>query len=137
LSKHVQKEIPNVNKLLIALLAGGVIFGGVFALAAGLDVSSQGLQSGSDTVICDADGVDVSYNVAFSGGDYVVQSITVSDIDGGCDGETVAVTVVTDAGSTTYSTTANATGSVDIATTDLDPASFNDVYVLIGGTIVS
>lgn len=129
-----------MNKLLIALLAGGVIFGGVFALAAGLDVSSQSLQSGTDSVICDTDeAVDVSYNVSFSTevDDYVVDSITVDGIDGACAGETVAVTIVTDSGATTYDATADGSGSVEITTTGLDPASFDDVYVLIGGTLVT
>src|SRR3989304_7113623 len=58
-----------MRRILLAL-AGGVGLFTIVAFAASLAVSSGGLQSGSDSVICDANGVDVKYQDSLSGPNY-------------------------------------------------------------------
>ena len=123
-----------MNKLLVALLAGGVIFGGVFALAAGLTVNSQGLASGTDTVAACDDSVDVSYDTAFSGGAYVVDQIIVEGIATECIGEELNLTVIVDGSPTSFSVTIDA--ATEAFSTSLDPALITDAFVLIGGNAV-
>jgi hypothetical protein len=78
-----------MKRLIIALLVGGVFFGTVWGLAAGLGVAGGAVQVGSDnTLQCDTDGVSVSYNIDYNG---VVTSVQVNNIDSDCAGDRLIV----------------------------------------------
>jgi len=78
-----------MKRLIVALLVGGVFFGAVYGLAAGLIVGGGAVQVGSDnTLQCDPDGVSVSYNIDYNG---VVTSVQVNGIDSACDGNRLVV----------------------------------------------
>jgi hypothetical protein len=78
-----------MKRLIIALLVGGAVFGTVWGVAAGLQVSGGSVQVGSDnTLQCDPDGVSVSYNIDYNG---VVTSVQVNDIHSDCTGNRLIV----------------------------------------------
>jgi hypothetical protein len=68
-----------VKRLILALVVGGVVFGTVLGVAAGLGVTSRGLQSGAGSVVCDSDGVVVDYQNVDANADY--DQATVRKID--------------------------------------------------------
>jgi len=78
------------RNVLVGAAVGTTVFGAVFGLAAGLDVSSQDkLGSGQASVSsCDPDGVAVNY--VFDGATYVT-GIEVTGISDQCDGAMVSV----------------------------------------------
>ncbi len=78
-----------MKRLIVALLAGAMVFGAVLGLAASLDVSGGSVQVGSDnTLQCDPDGVSVSYNIDYNG---VVTSVQVNGIHDDCAGDRLVV----------------------------------------------
>ena len=82
-----------MKRLIIALLVGGALFGIVFAVAAALNLNNSVLQAGGDTnQVCDADGFQTYWNVAYSvpQNDFVVTGVTVAGISASC--------VITDTG---------------------------------------
>ncbi len=126
-----------MNKLLIALLAGGVIFGGVFALAASLDVFSAGLATGSQTIEGCDNSVEVTYTTSFQTDGYYIDTVTVGDISGACDGEDISVTLVDGESSYTYEGTGISSPSATLTVTDsVSAETVSDVYVLIGGVVI-
>ncbi len=79
-----------MKRLIVALLVGGMVFGVVFGAAAALNVTANALQAGSDEIlICDADGVQVTYRDGWSGSpvnDFTIDAVVVAGINSACDG---------------------------------------------------
>ena len=73
-----------MKRIILALLAGGLVFGAVFGLAAALNVSGGTIQAGSDSdLACDEDGVRVlEWNLDTNTG--LVSSVRIGGIDEGC-----------------------------------------------------
>lgn len=82
---------------ILAALAGIVVFGGVYAMAAslgGITTTSLGADD-SAVASCDADGVSTSYTTAYDSTDkrYEVTTVTVAGIANTCDGKVMKVTL--------------------------------------------
>jgi X-X-X-Leu-X-X-Gly heptad repeat protein len=128
--------MTKINKLFVALLAGGAIFGMVFALAATLNVSSNDLASGTQLVAaCDVSGNgNVSYATSFSASPapgYYVTAVSVTDLDSNCNTQTAYVTL-TDGSSTLASGSGTVSGgSAAISGLSASAAAVSNVYVLI------
>ena len=73
-----------MKRILFALGIGVALFA-VVAYAAGLGVSSGGLQQGSSSVVCDGNGVSVTYQDTDSNGDYNQATVAGIDCTGTCD----------------------------------------------------
>jgi hypothetical protein len=90
------------KRVLIALLAGFVVFAGVFAMAATLGGITSSAVGADDTVVaaCDSDGVSVSYATAWDAGDdrYEITSVTVAGVSDACDGQTLSVSLTDSTG---------------------------------------
>jgi hypothetical protein len=90
------------KRTLIAIVAGLVVFGGVFAMAASLGgVTSNKL--GADNVAvasCDTDGVSSAYNTAWDATDkrYEVTGVVVSGVNDACDGQNLSVSLTDSSG---------------------------------------
>ena len=85
-----------MKRILVSVLVGAIVFGGVFAAAATLNVTSDSTQAGSGSVgQCDADGVTVSYGTpSFTGGTgYTLTQVTVAGVSASCAGKTLYVTL--------------------------------------------
>lgn len=77
-----------MKRLLVALLVGGMVFGTVLAIAAGLNVSGGTIQGGTDDdLICDEGGIYVD---AWGLNTYPVlegvEYVTIKGVDADCDG---------------------------------------------------
>ena len=90
------------KRVLIALLAGFVVFAGVFAMAATLGGITSSAVGADETVVaaCDSDGVSVSYTTAWDAGDdrYEITSVTVAGVSDACDGQTLSVSLTDSTG---------------------------------------
>lgn len=97
-----------MKRTLIALAAGIAVTGGVFASAASLGgVQSTSLGSSATVVAsCDTDGVALDYSTAYNAesGTYVVNSVTVDNINDACKGQMIEVSLENDKGDTTTTT---------------------------------
>lgn len=90
------------NRIFIAILAGLVVFGGVFAFAAtlgGISTATIGANNSAVTA-CDTDGVTATYTSAWDATDkrYEISSATVSGVADTCDGQTMKVALTDSAG---------------------------------------
>ena len=89
------------RRTIAGVLAGLVVFGAVFAMAASLGGITSGRVGADDAAVasCDTDGVTTSYATSWDATDerYEVTSVTVSGIANLCDGQTLSVSL-TDAG---------------------------------------
>jgi hypothetical protein len=105
------KKVIRHHRLLAGLVVAITVFATTYAFAAALGVGTGTLQAGADTTAadfkCDTDGVKTTYNTTFTGGTYVVSSVSVDNLGGDattytgnnpCNGKKVAVTLL--AGST-------------------------------------
>jgi hypothetical protein len=84
------------KRVVLALVAGGMVFAAVFAFAAALNITAGNLQAGNQTVgSCDADGISTTYSTTYDSSipGYKFNGVTVSGIAAGCDGKTVSVTL--------------------------------------------
>ena len=90
------------KRVLLAMLAGLMVFAGVFALAASLGgITSDKVGADNTTVAsCDTDGVSTSYATAWDATDkrYEVTSVTVSGVNDACDGQTLNVSLTDSTG---------------------------------------
>lgn len=129
-----------MKRILIAMLFATVTGALVFGVAASMDVGSTQLGSGSeDVTACDADGVHTSYTIDSTDA-HVVETITVSDVEDSCDGQTLYLSVYDGTTSVfTASTvvTSGGTGatSYDFSPTGLAPEDVEDVVVTINGAV--
>jgi hypothetical protein len=119
------KKVVRHHRLLAGLVVAATVFATTYAFAAALGVGTGTLQAGADTTAadfkCDTDGIRTTYNTTFSGGTYVVSSVSVDNLGGDattytgnnpCNSKKVAVTLlagstVVGSGSTTISLTGN------------------------------
>lgn len=128
-----------MKRTIVALLVGGMVFGVVFGAAAALDVTANALQAGSDEVlICDTDGVQVTYQDGWSGSpvnDFTITAVVVAGIDSACDGLLLEVVL------TAFNGNWLASGSVEDFSSSPDPvvtmgtpplaSAVYDVHVII------
>ena len=108
-----------MKRRLLVLVVGLSVFAGVWAAAASLSVNSSTLAAGTQTVGGCTATVNVAYTLAFSSGDYRVQSAVVSGITpaAACSGKTLSVTLRDGANNALGSgtVTAGATGTETVA----------------------
>jgi hypothetical protein len=85
-----------MKRLLLALIAGAMVFTVAFASAAALQVNANVIQSGGDVdVTCQTGPVTVGYTTTVSGnGEFAVTGITFSGLDESCAGLSVAVSLL-------------------------------------------
>lgn len=127
-----------MKRTLVAVIAGIAVTAGVFASAASLGgVTSTNLGSSATVVAsCDTDGVDLDYSTSYdtASGTYLVNSVTVSDIDPSCKGEQIEVSLKSADGraSTTTNRTAVTGTEQVIAVEDFAGESVDSAAVLIG-----
>lgn len=82
-----------MKRFLVALLAGAMVFGAVFGLAASLDVDGGTIQAGSDTDLqCDEDGVRVD-GWGLETDDGLVYFVRIHDIDDDCSSNDLFVNI--------------------------------------------
>jgi hypothetical protein len=82
-----------MKRLLLALIAGAMVFTVAFASAAALQVDANVIQSGGDVdVTCQTGPVTVGYQTTVVGnGEFAVTGVTFSGLNQSCAGLTVAV----------------------------------------------
>ncbi len=126
-----------MKRLIMALLVGGALFGTVFGLAEGLQVTSGALQSGSDADLrCDQDGVNVNFgpDPGFPKTQANLSNVAFPD----CQGEEILVEVLDEDGNVLASGSGSVTASAFSVTLD-DPLALEEVDDAeeVRGTIVS
>lgn len=127
------------KRLLIGLASAGIVGGATFGFAATLPTASSNLGAGGAGIAsCDADGVAVTYDVAYTATGYKVTNINVDGIAAACDGDDLSVTL-SNASNTMLTTVEGsaATGSVDLpVTADVLAEAVEGVDVVINGIAV-
>lgn len=127
-----------MKRTVLALVAGLAVTGGIFASAASLGgVTSSNLGSSATVVAsCDTDGVSVDYTTAYdvTSGTYLVNTVTVGEIDPSCKGEQIEVSLKDRDGKATTTTTRTAvTGTKQsISVEGFAGESVDSAAVLIG-----
>jgi len=124
MAARVMRALRN-HRALAGLVFAAIAFSTAYAFASALGVGTGTLQAGADTTAadfkCDTDGVRTTYNTTFSGGTYVVSSVSVDNLGGDsttytgnnpCNGKKIAVTMLSGStavgsGSTTIALTGN------------------------------
>jgi hypothetical protein len=82
-----------MKRFFVALLVGGMVFAGVFALAASLNVDGGTIQAGSDVdLTCDGDGVNVD-GWGLETDDGKVSFVRIHNIDPDCSGDDIFVNI--------------------------------------------
>lgn len=124
-----------MKRLMVALLVGGMLFGAAWGAAAALNVDANFLQAGSDEVlICDADGVQVTYQDGWAGSpvnDFTITAVVVSGVNGACDGLLLEVVLTAQNGNWLASGAVTLpTSVVPMGTPPLASAVY-DVHVII------
>ena len=126
-----------MKKLVSALAVGIAMFGTVFAFAATLGLTSTNLGSGDATVeSCDTS-VAASYSTTYSSdlGTYVISTVDF-DLNAGCAGEAMSVTLTGDGGSlpaTITGTAASGTNHVDFTSNSIPASAVTGVHVVVTG----
>lgn len=127
----------NRKRLGIVLLGLGVAGLAVASAATLGDVESNDIGAGVGVVAsCTSDGVDVSYSTEFSGGEYVIDEVTVDITEGGgvCDGQDLSLTLMDDSSGDLGSGSAGVSGdSATVTGLSASAASVVDVSVVITG----
>lgn len=127
-----------MKKLIIALMVGAMVFGTVFAVAASLGVTTNGLGAGNaDVTSCDTNGVTTGYETSFVSGGYKVTEVNVTGVnDAACNGHTLGITLVNSGGTsigTGTATITTGTSSYDVPIAAQPAASaVEDVHAVIG-----
>ena len=90
------------RRLFIAILAGLLVFAGVFAMAASLGGITSNQVGADNTAVasCDTNGVTTSYATGWDATDkrYEITSVTVGGVNDACDGETLSVSLTDSTG---------------------------------------
>jgi hypothetical protein len=129
------------KRLLITTLVFVTVFTTVFAFAATLGVTSDGVGAGNAAVAsCDTDGVSTAYANDWDATDkrYEVTSVTVSGIADTCDGKLLKVSLADSSnvrlgdGSVTIPTGAGTTATVGSLSTNPAASAVTNVHVVIG-----
>ncbi|GAA1791629.1 hypothetical protein GCM10009795_041660 [Nocardioides hankookensis] len=135
------------KQLLLALGAGGAVTAAVVASAATLGtVNSTDLGAGVNVVAsCDDDDISVDYTTEYSSdtGSYTVASVTLSDVDVACAGQSIDVTLADDGNAdlgtasgtmpASPATTVTLTVSATSPLTDVEAEDVENVAVVISG----
>jgi hypothetical protein len=129
------------QRLLVAAIAGIVVFATVFAVAASLSITATSLGAGTATVAsCDPNGVATSFDTAYSAtaGGYEVTTVHVTGIaTPACDGLTMKVTLMGAADASlaeqavTLATPAASPTDLNFAAADVLAASVVKISVVI------
>ena len=129
------------QRLVVAAIAGIVVFATVFAVAASLSITATSLGAGTATVAsCDPDGVATAFDTAYSAaaGGYEVSTVHITGIaTPACDGLTMKVTLIGagDASlaeqTVTLATPAANPTNLNFATADVLAASVVKISVVI------
>ena len=109
-----------MKRAILATLASMMVFGAVFAFAAGLVVDAGNLQSGGDTDLDCDDEIQVSWNIQWSNAvdEYVVHNVNIGGLNSACNGSDIVVTLTVENGNFLSQRTTH-----DIV--DTDPPSVN------------
>ena len=90
------------KRVFIAILAGLLVFAGVFAMAASLGGITSNDVGADNTVVasCDTNGVTTSYATGWDATDkrYEITSVTVGGVNDACDGDNLSVSLTNAAG---------------------------------------
>ena len=125
-----------MKRLLIALGIGASVFGGIFGLAAGLDVNSDTLGAGSDIVAaCQDNPVSVSYTPTYVSDGYDATTVTVGGLESTCNDKSIKVTL-TESDGTSLGEDSDSTGSgssVGLTFSGVAAADVDGVHVTIYG----
>lgn len=133
-----------MKRFVIALFAGGVIFGGVYGLAASVGVSSQSLGAGSAAgAACQSSTLTPSYATSYDSAlpGYKVGVVTVNGLDttaGHCASKSFKIALVNSSNATlgevTGTTPASGTSfTADFTSSGVLASGVSGVHVLITG----
>jgi hypothetical protein len=124
----------------VALVVAGVVFSGIYGLAASLNVSSSSLGSGNIAVAaCQAGVLTPSYATTYDSTipGYKVGVVTVSGQTAGCYTKSFKITLVnasnTSLGEISGSTGSSATFTADFSASPVSAANVTGVHVMITG----
>lgn len=86
-----------MKRLLLALIAGAMVFTVAFASAATLNVNGNTIQAGVDSnLACDADGVNAAWGLETT--DNTVRYVRIENIDAACAGQSLFLKINEQAG---------------------------------------
>jgi hypothetical protein len=130
-----------MKRLILALMTAMVVFGGVYGLAASLNVSSQTLGSGNSAVAaCQSGTLAVSYAVSYESTipGHEVGVVTVSGLESGCYSKAFKVTLTNTSNASLgeVSSTTPAAGTsftADFGSSNVPAANVTGVHVVISG----
>jgi hypothetical protein len=133
-----------MKRFVVALFAGGTIFGGVYGLAASMGVSSETLGAGTAAgAACQSTTLTPSYATAYDASipGYKVGVVTVNGLDttaGKCASKSFKITLVNASNATlgeaTGSTPASGTSfTADFTSGGISASSVSGIHVLITG----
>jgi hypothetical protein len=130
------------KRITLSIAAGFIVFGGVYAMASSMGVTSVGqVGAGSSSVsACDGDGVSTSYTTTWDTTDkrFEIASVTVSGIANACDDLPIAVSLTDSSdvqlgsGSGTVPSDTGATSHTFALATPGPAATTTKVHVVIG-----
>jgi len=131
-----------IKRVTLSIAAGLIVFGGVYAMASSMGVTSTGqVGAGSSSVsACDGDGVSTTYTTAWDTTDkrFEISSVTVSGIANTCDTLPIAVSltdgsdVQLGSGSGTVPDDADATSHTLTLASPAPASTTAKVHVVIG-----
>jgi len=130
-----------MKRLFLALGVAGLVFGGVYGLAASLNVSTQTLGSGNSAVAaCQAGALTVSYATAYESAipGHEIGVVTVTGLQSGCYTKAFKVTLVNSSNASLgeVSNTTPSSGSsftADFSASNVSAALVAGVHVAISG----
>jgi hypothetical protein len=123
------------KKLVLAVIAAGVVGAGAYAFAATLNVGGSTLQAGNANVTgCETSTLNPTYTTRFASGAYEVATVTVTNIDAGCAGKTLKI-VFTDGSNNPLGTELTTAAIVDPDNTGATPTTPLAVTAAVGNHI--
>ena len=130
-----------MKRLVLALALAGVMFGGVYGLAASLNVSTQSLGAGNSAVAaCQSGTLTTSYATSYDATlvGYKVGVVTVSGLQSGCYGKAFKVTLTNASNASLGEVAGTAPGSgttftADFSSSNAPAATVAGIHVTITG----
>jgi hypothetical protein len=131
-----------MKRLVLALAVAGVIFGGVYGLAASLGMSTQSLGAGNATVAaCQSGTLTATYATAYDSAvpAYEVTTVTVNGLQSGCYSLPYRITLTGAANASLVEVTGTTPGSgtsfttSSVASSNISAASVTGIHVVITG----
>jgi hypothetical protein len=133
-------EIRTVKRVLAAIVAGLFTFGGVYGLAASLNLTSDGLGAGSAVVAsCQAATLNATYTTSYSSSlpGYQVANVTVTGLASTCYGKAYRVTLTgagaASLGESTGTTPSSGSSFAAAVSPAVDATSVTGLTVVISG----